>query len=136
MLSLNQTFLHEFQFTQEQVNQFAVITGDNNPVHLDPAFAAQSVFKRPVMHGMLGACVFSKVFGTLFPGEGTIYLHQDLIFMRPMFVDTLYQANFLVLEITLEKNQVRIETILREKENNKICTKGEALLLVNPDKIR
>jgi hypothetical protein len=68
-LHLNQTFSTNFSFSQQDVADFARVTGDNNPVHLDEEFASKTIFKTRIMHGMLGACVFSKVFGTLFPGE-------------------------------------------------------------------
>jgi len=58
-----------FSYSQEQVNKFAEVTGDNNPLHLDEEYAATTMFKRPIMHGFLGGSVFSKIFGTLFPGE-------------------------------------------------------------------
>lgn len=77
-MELNQVYTHEFSFTQDEVNRFAEVTGDKNPVHTDAAYAAKTLFRKPVMHGMLGAALFSKVFGTLFPGEGTIYLKQSL----------------------------------------------------------
>ena len=78
MVKLDSQFEHLFSFTQKDVEAFAKVTGDNNPVHLDESYAAKTMFKRPIMHGMLGATVFSKVFGTMFPGEGTIYLSHYL----------------------------------------------------------
>src|SRR5881628_2176648 len=104
MIEVNQTYKHEFQFSQDEVNRFAEVTGDRNPVHTDAAYAATTLFKRPIMHGMLGASLFSKVFGTLFPGEGTIYLKQSLNFLRPMYVDTKYTAEFTVKEVVKEKS--------------------------------
>jgi acyl dehydratase len=135
MIELNQVYVHDFQFTQENVNQFAAVTGDNNPVHINPDFAAKTIFKRPIMHGMLGASVFSKIFGTTFPGEGTIYLKQSLTFLLPMYVDTPYQASFTVIELLKEKRRMRIETVIREKGSDKIHTTGEATLMVTADKI-
>ncbi|HXC05633.1 MAG TPA: MaoC family dehydratase [Bacteroidia bacterium] len=135
MIELNQVYLHEFQFTQDEVNRFAAVTGDNNPVHTDAAFAATTPFKRPIMHGMLGASVFSRVFGTLFPGEGTIYLKQSLVFLKPMFTDTAYEACFTVKELIKEKNRVVIETVIREKGNDKVHTTGEATVMVVAGKI-
>src|SRR6478735_5495960 len=105
MIEINQTYTHEFSFSQDEVSRFAEVTGDKNPVHLDAAYAATTIFKRPVMHGMLGAALFSKVFGTLFPGEGTIYLKQSLNFMRPMYVDIKYDAIFTVKELIKDKNR-------------------------------
>jgi len=136
MIVLNQVYVHDFQFTQDDVNRFADVTGDKNPVHLYPEYAATTVFKKPIMHGMLGASVFSKVFGTLFPGEGTIYLKQSLIFLKPMFVDTPYEAHFTVKEVIGDKNRVVLETIIREKGNDKMHTTGEATVMVTADKMK
>src|SRR4051794_5398929 len=107
-----QVYTHAFQFSQDEVNRFAEVTGDKNPVHTDAAYAAKTMFKKPIMHGMLGASLFSKVFGTLFPGEGTIYLKQQLTFMKPMYVDTAYEAVFTVKEVMADKNRAIIETLI------------------------
>ncbi|MFL5730355.1 MAG: MaoC family dehydratase, partial [Cytophagaceae bacterium] len=74
MIEQGQVYTESFSFTQEEVVRFAELTGDHNPIHLDPAYAANTLFKKPIMHGILGASVFSKVLGMQFPGEGTIYL--------------------------------------------------------------
>ncbi|MES2680526.1 MAG: MaoC family dehydratase [Bacteroidota bacterium] len=134
MLEVNQVFTHQFQFSQKEVDQFAEVTGDKNPVHTDAAYAATTMFKRPIMHGMLGAALFSKVFGTLFPGEGTIYLKQSLNFLKPMYVDTQYDAVFTVREIIKEKNRAIVETVIKDKDG-KVCTSGEATVL-NVEKIK
>ena len=135
MISKDQVYHHEFKFNQEDVNRFAEATGDKNPVHLDAEYASKTMFKKPIMHGMLSASLFSKVFGTLFPGEGTIYLKQSLSFMRPMFVDTVYIAEFTVKEVLLEKNRAIVETIIKEKSTQQICTSGEATVM-NTEKIK
>ena len=134
MIEVNQTYTHEFSYSQAQVNAFAEATGDKNPVHLDADYAAKTMFKRPIMHGMLCASLFSKVFGTLFPGEGTIYLKQSLNFLKPMYVDTTYNCVFTVKEIIAEKHRAVVETIVRDKEG-KVCTSGEAVVM-HTEKIR
>jgi 3-hydroxybutyryl-CoA dehydratase len=131
-LHLNQTFSTDFSFSQQDVADFARVTGDNNPVHLDEDFASKTIFKTRIMHGMLGACVFSKVFGTIFPGEGTIYLSQSVNFLKPMYVETTYSALFEVLEI-LEKNRARISTAILSQEGKKVVI-GEAIVM-NIEKI-
>ena len=131
-LRLNQTFSTNFSFSQQDVADFARVTGDNNPVHLDEDFASKTIFKTRIMHGMLGACVFSKVFGTLFPGEGTIYLSQSVNFLKPMYVDLIYEAHFEVMEI-LEKNRARISTSILTNEGKKVVV-GEAVVM-NIEKI-
>ena len=122
MIETGQTYSHDFTFTQDEVNRFAEVTGDKNPVHTDADFAAKTMFKVPIMHGMLGAALFSKVFGVLFPGEGTIYLNQSLNFLRPMHVDVNYEAVFTVKEV------------IKDKDTGKVCTSGEATVM-NTDKI-
>ncbi len=135
MITVNQIYTHDFSFSQEEVNQFAQVTGDKNPVHLDAAYAATTLFKRPIMHGMLSASLFSKVFGTLFPGEGTIYLKQSLNFLKPMYVDITYEAVFTVKEITIEKHRAIVETVIKDKTTGVICTSGEATVM-NTEKIK
>ena len=134
MIEINQVFTHQFQFSQKEVEQFAEVTGDKNPVHTDAVYAATTMFKRPIMHGMLGAALLSKVFGTLFPGEGTIYLKQSLNFLKPMYADTPYEAVFTVKELIKDKNRAIVETVIKDAEG-KVCTSGEATVL-NVDKIK
>lgn len=120
-------FKESFAYTQEDVNSFAEISGDKNPIHLDKAYAAQSIFKRRIIHGYLGTSVFSKVFAMDFPGEGTIYLKQDLKFMRPMFADTEYTAVFEVLEHIKDKHRALVSTIILNNDSEEVVT-GEALI--------
>ena len=129
MIEQGTTYNHEFQFTQEEVAQFAKVTGDNNPVHLDAAYAAKTMFKRPIMHGFLGGSVFSKVFGTLFPGEGTIYLKQSMAFMRPMYVDTAYEVRMTVKEVNKEKHRAVVDTIIVDKATGDTVISGEATVM-------
>ncbi|MFN5183215.1 MAG: MaoC family dehydratase [Bacteroidota bacterium] len=135
MIEKQQTYLHQFKFTQEEVNRFAEVTGDKNPVHTDADYASKTMFKRPIMHGMLGASLFSKVFGTLFPGEGTIYLKQTLNFLKPMYVETDYEAEFTIKDVMKDKNRAIIETVIKDKASGNICTSGEAVVM-NVDKIK
>lgn len=129
MLQVGETYTHIFKFTQEEVNRFAEVTGDKNPVHTDAEFAAKTMFKKPIMHGMLGAALFSKVFGVLFPGEGTIYLKQSLSFLKPMYVEIEYEAVFTVREVIADKHRAVIETLLKDKTTGIVCTSGEATVM-------
>ena len=83
---------------------------------------------------MLGASLLSKVFGTIFPGEGTIYLNQTLNFLRPMYVDEKYEAIFEVKDIIKEKNRAIISTIIINSEGVAVLS-GEAIIL-NPLEIK
>lgn len=120
---------HAFRFTQADVIDFARVTGDNNPLHLDADFAAQTPFKRPIIHGMLGASIFTKVLGTEFPGYGSVYLGQTLDFLRPMFVDTDYEATFTVQSVNPDKHTAEILGELRDVQTGKVTTRGVATLM-------
>jgi acyl dehydratase len=134
MLELGQVYKETFSFTQEDVNKFAQLTGDTNPIHIDPSYAANTIFKRPIMHGILGASVLSKVLGTQFPGEGTVYLKQEMNFKRPMYVDQNYDAVMTVKELNKDKHTAIIETKIVEKESGKVNLIGDAHIM-NKEKI-
>jgi acyl dehydratase len=134
MIEIGQTYSHDFKFSQDEVNRFAEVTGDKNPLHISHEFAENTIFKKPIIHGMLGAALFSKVFGVLFPGEGTIYLKQSLDFLRPMYVEINYIAEFQVIEIIKDKHTAVILTVIKDKEKGKVCIRGEATVM-NVEKI-
>jgi 3-hydroxybutyryl-CoA dehydratase len=66
------------------IEAFAAVSGDDNPVHLDAAFAATTPFKERIAHGMLTASYISALIGTRLPGPGAIYVSQTLSFKRPV----------------------------------------------------
>ncbi|WP_026998599.1 MaoC family dehydratase [Eisenibacter elegans] len=131
MIEQNQVYRHRFSFTQAEVAKFAEITGDKNPIHLDPNYAAQTPFQKPIMHGFLSASVFSKVFGVLFPGEGTIYLSQNLKFRKPMFVEQEYEAVFKVLSLHHARHRATIETNIYLAGTEELVLSGEAEVMNN-----
>ena len=120
-------FTYPFRFSQQDVQNFAEATGDKNSIHLDEDYASKSIFKKRIIHGFLGGSIFSKVFGTVFPGEGTIYIKQDLAFFRPMYIDTDYTATFTTIKILTDEGRAIIKTEILNAEN-KITIAGEALI--------
>lgn len=128
-----QSFRVSFCFSQREVDEFARITGDTNPIHTDQEYAAGTPFKRPIIHGYLSTSIFSRVFGTMFPGEGTIYLEQSLKFLAPMYVDTGYTAVFNVTEL-LGKHRAKISTTIIDNAEFKEHVTGSAVIL-NKQKI-
>jgi acyl dehydratase len=134
-MEIGTVYKHQFSFTQDQVNDFAKVSGDTNPLHLDAEFAATTPFKKPIMHGFLGGSIFSMVLGTKFPGEGSVYLKQSMEFLRPMYVETEYEAIFTVKELDLVKNKALIETKIVDLQTNKSTIMGEALIM-NKEQIK
>ena len=107
---------------------FAEITGDWNPVHLDPDFAAKTVFREPIAHGMLTAGYISAVFGSALPGPGAIYVSQTLNFRAPVKVGDEVVAKVKVMELYPAKHRARFDCICTVAE--KPVLTGEAVLLV------
>ncbi|GAB3561426.1 MaoC family dehydratase [Spirosoma luteolum] len=123
-MQIGDTFVHQYSFSQQQVAQFAALTGDDNPLHLDPAYAAQTPFKRPIMHGMLSASVFAKVFGRDFGGTGGVHLSQLLEFVRPMYPDVIYEARFRCDTIDTRRHTAEISCTVVDPANNKPTLRG------------
>ncbi len=110
MIQVGDVFEHEFSFTQDQVNQYAEISGDKNPLHIDEEAGKASIFGRCIIHGHLSQSVFTKIFGALLHADGNIYMTQNTRFLKPMFVGETYKAVITVKEIFPEKNRVLYET--------------------------
>ena len=131
MLEQGQSYSEIFSLSQEQVKAFADVTGDHNPLHLDSEYAAKTVFKKPIVHGIFGISVFSKILGMKFPGEGTIYMKQEISFKRPMYIDLPYEATATVKEVNRERHTAIIETLITDKATGKVCATGEAQIMNN-----
>ena len=124
-----------FAFNQEDVIQFSKITGDKNPIHLDNEYASGTLFKKPIMPGFLCGAVFSKIFGMEFPGEGSIYLGQNLKFLKPMFIENKYIAKCIITKIDNEKKFVYFDTIIEEQSTSIETITGTAVILVDKNKL-
>lgn len=127
-IKLGDTYSEEIVFKQDNVIKFAECTGDNNPIHLDEEYAAKTPFGKPIVHGFLAGSVFSKVFGTEWPGEGTIYMNQSMSFFAPVFAGETYTAKFEVIETNEEKHRGVVKTTL-EDASGKIVIDGTAMLM-------
>jgi acyl dehydratase len=128
-LSEGSSYEHTFSISQDQVNLFAEVSGDNNPLHLDAEFAATTPFKKPIIHGAFASSVFSKIMGTEFPGYGSVYLEQHSKYQRPMFVDVAYKAVFTVTSINPEKHIAEISTEIFDAATNKKTTTGYGVIM-------
>jgi len=126
-LQVNKVFNHKFVFSQEHVLLFAEASGDRNPVHLSDEYASNTIFKKKIIHGFLAGSVFSSFFGMIFPGEGSIYLSQNMKFLRPMFVDILYEAEITIKEINHDRKRITFETNVKDAEGE-IKITGEAII--------
>jgi 3-hydroxybutyryl-CoA dehydratase len=110
------------------IEAFADVTGDNNPVHLDADYAATTSFGERIAHGMLSAGYISAVLGTTLPGPGAIYLSQALRFKRPVRIGDAVTARATVTEIDQAKARVTFATVCLV--NGKPVVDGEAVVMV------
>jgi len=108
-LTIGQTAQSSKRITDTDLSLFAAVTGDFNPVHFDPVYAAGTHFKEPIAHGMIAAGLVSAVLGMKLPGPGTVYLQQTLNFLAPLMVGDVITASVEVVEL-LEKGKVRLKT--------------------------
>ena len=127
-LSVGQTDALTYTVTEDTIVQFAEVSGDANPVHLDEAYAATTPFKGRIAHGMLSAAYISAVLGTKLPGPGTVYMSQALRFMRPVRIGDVVTARATVSAIDTEKARVTLETVCIV--NDKPVLEGEAMVMV------
>jgi 3-hydroxybutyryl-CoA dehydratase len=112
----------------EDVRMFAAATGDTNPVHLDDAAAANTVFKQRVAHGMLSAGMISAVLGSRLPGSGAIYLSQSLRFRAPVPIGAEVVATVEVTALDADRHRATLATTCTVA--GKPVLSGEAVVMV------
>lgn len=111
MLSVGQSASFSKTITEHDVYSFAGITGDFNPVHINNVEAENSVFGKLIAHGMLVGSLISTVLGTLLPGQGTVYLEQDLKFLKPVYFGDTCTASVEIIEIiNLQKGIYKLKS--------------------------
>lgn len=113
--------------TDRDIAQFAEVSTDRNPVHLDDDYARDTIFEGRVAHGMLSAGLISAVIGEQLPGHGSVYLGQSLKFLAPVRPGDLVRAEARVLAIDHGRRRVTLET--RCTVGDTTVIKGEALVL-------
>lgn len=109
------------------IEAFAEVSGDNNPVHLDEAYARTTTFGERIAHGMLSAAYISAILGTRLPGPGAIYLSQSLRFRRPVKIGDLVVARATVTALDEAKGRVTLETVC--EVGGKTVMDGEAVVI-------
>jgi 3-hydroxybutyryl-CoA dehydratase len=114
--------------TEKDIQAFADVSGDHNPVHLDPVFAETTPFKGRIAHGMLsGAYISATIAGDL-PGSGSIYISQTMNFRRPVRIDDTVTTRVTVTAVDHDKARVTLKTECLV--NAKTVVEGEAVVMV------
>ena len=116
-------------FTEEEVFQFAELSTDKNPLHLDSDFGKNSIFGQRIVHGMLVASLLSGVMGMTLPGKGSIYLGQTLTFKAPVAIGEEVTASVEIIKIREDKPIVTLRTLCVNAAGT-VVIEGEAVLKV------
>ena len=117
--------------TETDVYNFAGVTGDFNPAHIDEEYAKGTFFKKRIAHGMLSVGFISKVLGTQLPGPGAVYMKQELKFLAPVYFNDTITARCEVTEVIPEKNRVILRTTCTNQDDTMVI---DGVAIMSPRK--
>lgn len=115
--------------TEEDIDLFATVSEDRNPIHMDEEFAKTTMFKGRIAHGVLSVAFISTTIATKLPGPGTIYLKQEVTFLKPVRIGDTITTIIEVLTKDNKKNHITLKTTCKN-QNEKIVVDGQAVVLV------
>lgn len=113
---------------KEDVEKYAELTGDFNSLHINDEIAKKSIFGKRVCHGMLVSSYISTLLGMYLPGDGSIYLSQDLKFIKPVYMEEEIEITVEISEIFADKNIILLNTFVT-KDNKTLVISGNAKIL-------
>lgn len=115
--------------TQSDIDKFVELSGDDNKLHVDPLYAAKTSFKKPVVHGMIGASFISTVIGTKLPGDGALWYSQTLEFLLPVRINDVITVLARVTK-KIEKERIIELNIEIFNQNRQVVTRGASKVKV------
>lgn len=115
--------------TKTDIEKFVQLTGDDNRLHVDEKFASKTQFKKPVVHGMLGASFISTIIGTKLPGDGALWFSQSLEFLLPVRIGDALTVTAEVIKKNDKEQIIELKTEIHN-QNRQIVTKGIAKVKV------
>lgn len=133
-ISIGQSAKMTRQLEIKDLQAFAYVSGDVNPIHLNQDYAQGTQFKQIIAHGMWSGGLISCVLGTQLPGVGTVYTGQTLRFRRPVHLGDTLTTSVTVIEKHPEKKRVILECMV-VNQNNETVVKGEAEVIAPTEKM-
>lgn len=121
--------------SKQDIQFFAIVSGDVNPAHIDEEFAKNTIFHEVVAHGMWTGALISTLLGTKLPGPGTIYLSQTMKFLRPVKVGDEITASVKVIRKWVRKPLALLECICVNQRGKEVMT-GTAKVLAPTEKVK
>ena len=117
----------EKRFSQGEVITYTKLSNDTNPIHYDENYASRTVFKKPIVPGLLVSSLFGGLLGTHLPGQGTIHLGQDLNFKAPIYIDEKVKAEIKIIQIREDKPIITFSSVCI-KENGETAITGKSVV--------
>lgn len=121
--------INEMTYTSEMVEQFSELVGDKNPVHLSQEYASKTIFKKPLVHGILVTGQLSNLIASELPGPGSVYIFQDLNFKHPVHHGDTITCRAEVVEVKVKKKVVLLEAVLKN-QNDEIVIFGKSVIKI------
>jgi 3-oxoacyl-[acyl-carrier protein] reductase len=122
------------RITEDDIRRFVEMTGDNNPLHVDPEYASSTAFKEIVVHGMLGASFISTVIGTKLPGPGALWVSQAMEFKLPVRLGDTLTVTCTVLRKHVRDRLLELETHIDNQHGQTVLTGQGKVKLLEPPK--
>ncbi len=127
---IGQTVEDTVIITSDLITDFSQYSGDDNPLHMDAAFADRTRFKRKVAHGLSYASVFSRIIGTKLPGPGALWMSQSFQFAKPVFIGDTLSLEVCVLKISKSAKTLTLQCRALNQHGEEVLTGiGEVLLV-------
>jgi acyl dehydratase len=120
-------------FTEADVEAFASLSGDRNPLHFDAEFVAATRFGRPIIHGGLTTAMFNALVAEQLPGPGSVFLHQEWDYPAPVFIGDTVTAFVEVLESRADKPITRLRCVARRHDGTVVLEGQSLVYTARPD---
>ena len=131
-IKIGQSKKFEVIITESMVNDFAKISGDFSPIHMDDSYAKSTTFKKRVVHGMLLASFLSRMDGMFLPGKHALYFSQSVEFRNPCFIGDVVTISSKVIDKSDSTKIIKIESEITNQEN-KLLVYGSGRVIVRND---
>ena len=131
-IKIGQSKKFQVIITESMVNDFAKISGDFSPIHMDEEYAKTTTFKKRVVHGMLLASFLSRIDGMYLPGKHALYFSQNIEFRNPCFIGDTLTIESVVIDKSISTKILKIESKIMNQKNE-ILLYGEGRVIVRDD---